>query len=91
MIGHIIYCFYKPIDSDTVPQGKPLTSVGTDYIKTEKTEKDKMKEDLRKGSEKEKLARLLLGLHNSVNKMQKKLPLAYISYCPYLLISDPLT
>lgn len=68
----MIYCFYKPIDSDTVPQGKPLTSMGIDHIKTEKKEKHKIKEDLRKVFEKEKLARLLLGLHNSVNKMQKK-------------------
>lgn len=78
----MIYCFCKPIDSDTVPQGKPLTSMGIDHIKTERKEKHKIKEDLRKVFEKEKLARLLLGLYNSVNKMQKKTP-----SCLYFLLS----
>lgn len=41
MIGHMIYCFYKPIHSDTVPQRKPLTSMGINQNR--ETEKHKMK------------------------------------------------
>lgn len=47
MIGHMIYCFYKPIHSDTVPQRKPLTSMGINQNR--ETEKHKMKKRPQEG------------------------------------------